>query len=361
METASEVSVFGVLLDLPGWLQERLSQVERLEGRGNALSPSEPKAVWHQLSMDGVALLEGGAVIRAVVLGADPASFEGVAIVLIEGGAVDRIVVRGNSIQGVHFEEAAYAALAEYLNYLPKARTVPISCTLSQPRASTPTAVAASAAEVADLVPLALGDSPVDASIRAAMSAGVVLNSVDADEIRTAMAKCDDLTRRATRLLRLASDPMRKGSAFPMGVGFTKMTKRASQRIDASVRRAGEASEVLRRADSARRYAEGLLAGENTFAARQRATAAQEELQRRVVGELLRWAKGRSILKLGVLRVNRDRAGYPVSFTVSGGNVSAGFGDKVDVVRAFFRGNKEAFCTLVDQLRGSELAGVGQT
>ena len=107
METVSEVSVCGVLPALPGWLQERLSQVERLEGRGNALSFSEPKAVWHQLSMDGVALLEGGAVIRAVVLGADPASFEGVAIVFIEGGAVDRIVVRGNSVQGVHFEEAA--------------------------------------------------------------------------------------------------------------------------------------------------------------------------------------------------------------------------------------------------------------
>ncbi len=97
------------------------------------------------------------------------------------------------------------------------------------------------------------------------------------------------------------------------------MTKRASQRIDASVRRAGEASELFRRADSARRYAEGLLAGESTFAARQRATAAQEELQRRVVGELLRWAKGRSILKLGVLRVNRDRRGipYPLRFLVA--------------------------------------------
>ena len=345
---------FGVLQALPDWLQERLSSVERLAGgSSNQLSASRPQAVWHQLSMDGVVQLEGGGTVRAVVLGPDPVSFEGVAIVFIEGGQTDRVVVRGDSIQGVHFEEATYAALAEYQKCLPTTEAI----RSAQPATHTPTlAVAlASPAPVEFLAPPELGNTRVDATIRAAMAAGVALHAVDVDEIRAAMAKYDDLTQRAARLLRISTDPMRKGNAFPMGVGFTRMTKRAAQRIDASVRRAGEASELFRRAEGARRYADGLLAGQNTLASKRRESAAQHELQRRVVGELLGWARGKTILKLGVRRVNRDRAGYPVSFTVSACKVSTGLGNKVDVVRAFFHGNKEAFCALVDQLRGSEM------
>lgn len=363
METTSEAAAFGVLpRELPAWLQDRMTRVRRLEATcGPVLKASGRKAVWEQLSMDGVAKLEGGAAIRAVVLGPDPVTSEGVAIVFIEGGVADRIVVRGDSIQGVHFEDAAYAALDEYQKHLPKVGAEKAEGKQDARPSEVLATAAASPAITGSGVPLPeLGDSPVDARIRAAISAGVVLHAVDVLEIRAALASCDELHQKATRLSRLGADPMRKGNAFPMGVGFTRMTKRASQRIDASVRRAGEASELFRRAEGFRRYAEGLLAGRNTIEEKKRMSAAIVELQNRVVGELLQWTKGRTILKLAVTRVNLDRAGYPISFSIpEAANVA---GDRVDVVRAFFRGNKQAFRALVDQLRVSvTAAGVGTT
>lgn len=79
----------------------------------------------------------------------------------------------------------------------------------------------------------------IDQKIAKAQEEGVLLNDQDIEEIRTRQAAADELLKRYRG--RSIGDPMSKGDAFPMGVGFTRMTKRKEQRLDASVRRAGEA------------------------------------------------------------------------------------------------------------------------
>jgi hypothetical protein len=343
----------------PDWLLERLQTVERLPALGVEIPASRSKAIWDRVHMDGVAAIEGGGVVRAVVLGPDPETFEGVAIVFIEGGGREAIVARGKSIQGVHFEAAFYEAVSQY--------RATFACSVNAEEMIVKPSPGGGAAtfsrsfanvgsgSIADYVePRALGlneSNPVDARILAAIESGIEIASADVAEIRVAFARSEDLKRRGNRASNLGADPMNKGHSFPMGVGFTRMTKRLEQRIDASVRRAGDAAKYFREAQQASAYVEALLAGKGTVADQKRKEAAKIQTRKLLVTKLLNWAKGTTIGGFEVVRVNRDRGNYPASYTIAGPGIVKGFGDKVDVVRIFFGGDKTALRALVDDIR----------
>ena len=193
----------------------------------------------------------------------------------------------------------------------------------------------------------------IDALIAEAEAAGVVLSQQDKNDIRGALTKADDLRRKAGGIMGRSSDPMRKGNAFPMGVGFTRMTKRAEQRIDASVRAAGEAVKKFTAADQAEKYANDLLAGKGTEADKADKAQRQVEMQRNLVRRLVDWKKGDKIGPVTIARVNKDADGYPATYTISGDGVIKGVMDKVDVVREFFGRDKAAFRAMVDEIRGA--------
>lgn len=343
----------------PDWLHERLQAVERLPAPCVEIAALRSKEIWNRVHMDGVAAIEGGGVVRAVVLGPDPETFEGVAVVFIESGGRDAIVARGKSIQGVHFEAAFYEAIAQYraiaaCSVLAKETIVDASSERLSGKAAATSASVRSVSVADRLEPrsLVLNETdPVDVRIRAAMESGVETAVEDVVEIRAAFARSEDLNRRGGRVSNLGADPMNKGHSFPMGVGFTRMTKRLEQRIDASVRRAGDAVKYFQKAQQASAYAEALLAGNGTVADQKRKEVAKLETRKLLVMRLLNWVKGTTIGGFDVVRVNRDRGNYPVSYTIAGPDIVKGFGDKVDVVRSFFGGDKAALCVLVDDIR----------
>ena len=193
----------------------------------------------------------------------------------------------------------------------------------------------------------------IDQRIADAEAAGVVLSESDKDKIRAAITKAEDLTRQANRHSIASADPMRKGNAFPMGVGFTKMTKRAEQRIDASVRRAGEYVKAFNKAEAAAKAADDLLAGKGTDADNERKAKIRDETQRALIGKLLGWKKGDKIGGVTIERVNKDRDGYPATYTISGDGIIAGVMDKVDVAREMFGGDKDKFRAMVDEIKAA--------
>lgn len=194
----------------------------------------------------------------------------------------------------------------------------------------------------------------IDQRIAAAEQSGVNLSDADKTAIRETLEKAANLNRKASRTSALGSDPLNKGNAFPMGVGFTRETKRSNQRIDASVRRAGEAVVLWKKAEQAEKYAEALLAGKNTEADKLRKAIKREEMQRALVEKLEGWAKDDKIGGFTIERVNKDRDGYPASYTISGEGIVKGVQDKVDVVREFFAGDKDAFRAMVDEARAQD-------
>lgn len=192
-----------------------------------------------------------------------------------------------------------------------------------------------------------------DKRIADAEKNGIVLSDDDKANIRAAIEKAAELQRKADGIMGRSSDPMNKGNAFPMGVGFTKMTKRLSQRIDSSVKRAGEAVAIFGKANQAEGYAEALLSGKGTEADKIHKAAKKEESRRGLVEKLLNWKKGDKIGPYTIERVNSDRDGYPASYTISGDGIIKGVWDKVDVAKDFFDGSKEAFRRVVDEVRDS--------
>ncbi|QMI49910.1 hypothetical protein [Burkholderia sp. MBR-1] len=194
-------------------------------------------------------------------------------------------------------------------------------------------------------------DDTIVQRIAAACSAGVVLDECDQLQIRETLRKAKAFRRKADRVASLGADPMNKGNAFPMGVGFTRVTKRAAQRIDASVRRAGEAVDLYRKAEQFEAHANTLLSGKGTAADRQRCADARVRTQREALARLIGWKKGDTMGRFCIERVNRDRDGYPVSYTISGEGIVKGVWDKVDVIRTLFDGDKSAFRRTVDEIR----------
>ncbi|MGF6440381.1 hypothetical protein [Paraburkholderia youngii] len=197
------------------------------------------------------------------------------------------------------------------------------------------------------------GNDTVNTRIEEAVASGIELTGVDIAAIHEHFAQADDLNRRAGRITQASSDPLRKGNAFPLGVGYTRMTRTAEKRLDASVRRAGEAVELARRAQAHLRQAEDMLAGKDTEAHHRKVTAARDALRSFIVDRLLTWKKGDVFRQFTIKRVNRDREGYPASYSFSGPDIIAGHNDKIDVVREYFGGNREAFRALVDQARAA--------
>jgi hypothetical protein len=68
----------------------------------------------------------------------------------------------------------------------------------------------------------------VDQRIASAIAVGIELSDKDRGEIRAELDQAEQLGRAANRTAGCGSDSMNKGYAFPMGVGFTRMTQRAS-------------------------------------------------------------------------------------------------------------------------------------
>lgn len=182
-----------------------------------------------------------------------------------------------------------------------------------------------------------------------AEAAGVKLSDHDKAAIFAALEDAQTLYTKASHLSNC--DPMNKGHAFPMGVGFTRMTKRAEQRIDASVRRAGESLPVFAKANQASLYAEALLSGTGTEDDKLKKAIKREQMLQALIVRLISWKKGDKIAAFSLERINKDRDGYPSSYTISGNGIIKGVYDKIDVVREFFKGNKSEFRAMVDAAR----------
>jgi len=198
--------------------------------------------------------------------------------------------------------------------------------------------------------------SEIDRRIADAEASGVVLSDADKAKIRKAFEDAEDAQKQANRLSGSSSDPLNKGTAFPMGVGFTRMTKRAEQRIDASVKKAGEAVRFFNKAKLLRADVEALLAGKGTEADKAAKADKRKSYQTEVAAKLLTWKKGDKIASFTIERVNMDRDGYPSSYTISGDGIVKGVHDKVDVVKEIFGGDKQAFRKTIDEARTAQQA-----
>lgn len=193
--------------------------------------------------------------------------------------------------------------------------------------------------------------SDIERRIEEAESNGVELSERDKQEIREADQKAKEFQRKANRLSGLASDPLNKGNAFPMGVGFTTESKRSNQRIDASVRRAGEAVIEAKKAKASAEKVDQMLSGKGTEAAAKRKEASADKFERELVEKILSWKKGDVFRDYTIEKINIDRDGYPSSFNASGGGIIKGVNDKFDVVREFFGRDQAKYRRLVDEAR----------
>lgn len=190
----------------------------------------------------------------------------------------------------------------------------------------------------------------VSERIAAAVNDGVVLDISDKRAIFNALREAHEL-RALAGGRSAAEDPMRKGDAFPMGVGFTRMTKRAEQRIDASVRRAGENAAMYSRADGLERRATELLAGIGTAAHKARKAANRLAFQRGTLAMLMDKPLGKRVGEFVVERVTISRDRYPSSCICSGPGLIKGVNDKFDLARMLFDGDREALKRMVDEIR----------
>lgn len=200
--------------------------------------------------------------------------------------------------------------------------------------------------------------SDVEQRIAQAEANGVTLSEADKAQVRQLMQEAHDLRRKADRTSAAGADPLNKGNAFPMGVGFTRETKRSNQRIDASVRHAGEAVKLYEAAGVKEKGAERLLQGIDTEAHKAKQAERKTEAQRAMVRKLVNHQPGDKIGQFTIERVNKDRDGYPASYTISGDGIVKGVQDKVDVAREFFGGDKAAFRQVVDAERAAAPAPV---
>jgi hypothetical protein len=189
----------------------------------------------------------------------------------------------------------------------------------------------------------------VEGKIEASLAKGIALSAGDRAKIHELYATAHQHFANANK--RSMSDPMGKGNAFPLGVGFTKMTRRKERNIDASVRRAGEAVVLFKKGNQLQEGAEKLLAGKGTEANLKTKAERRASMQRDLVKLLLGNAKGHKLGQFTIERVNKDRDGYPATFTFSGEGVIAGVLDKMDVVKDYFAGDKAAFRELVDRTK----------
>lgn len=196
------------------------------------------------------------------------------------------------------------------------------------------------------------GLEDIEGRITAAEKSGVKLSDRDKIAIRTAHQEYVDLSRKASRLS--VADPMNKGNAFPMGVGYTKMTKRKEQAIDSSVRKAGEAVTTFNKAKSKRELIESLLTGKGTESDREKQTTKKEENKVVLARKIIGLKKGDKFGGAIVERVNLDKDGYPASVTISGEGIIKGVGDKIDIVRDFYGRDKEGYRRIVDSIRPSQ-------
>lgn len=208
-----------------------------------------------------------------------------------------------------------------------------------------------------EAVPASLDE--ISQKIADARAAGVKLSESDETAVREAWTRHLDFSRKANRMSGAASDPMRKGNAFPMGVGFTRMTKRASQRIDASVKKAGIAVQLSGQAKAALNYVDAMLAGKGTEA--DKALKAERRIQflRTMVKKLIGPdAIGTTFAKFRIEKVNLTN-GIPLSFNISGEGVIKGVDDKVNVVKEIFGGDRALLEQMVEEERfqdeGAEL------
>lgn len=196
----------------------------------------------------------------------------------------------------------------------------------------------------------------IEQRISEAEGRGVVLSAADKDRVRQLLQEAHDLRRKAERTSAAGADPMNKGNSFPMGVGFTRETKRSNQRIDASVRRAGEAVKFWEAAKVKEQGAERMLQGVDTDAHKAKQAERKAETQRALVRKLVNHQPGDKIGPFTIERVNKDRDGYPATYTISGDGIVKGVQDKVDVAREFFGSDKAAFRAMVDAERATEPA-----
>jgi SAM-dependent methyltransferase len=186
----------------------------------------------------------------------------------------------------------------------------------------------------------------IEQRISEAEAAGVVLSEKDKSEIRRLDKAAADFTKQANQLS--GYDPMNKGTAFPMGVGYTKMTKRSSQRIDTGVKKAGEAVVASNKAKAATAMLDNLLAGKGTDADKAAKIERTKDYRREVVAKLLNWKKGDKVGTFEITRINKNSEGYPTSYNFKGDGIIAGVNDKVDVVREVFKGNRAEFEQMVN-------------
>ena len=192
----------------------------------------------------------------------------------------------------------------------------------------------------------------VQASIERAMASGVALSESDQAGIVAIAAEADALSRKLARM-RGADDPMRKGNAFPMGAGFTRMTRRSEKRLDASVRQAGELVAIAKRVEAIRSALAALLAGVGTESWHRRKEESKRHGQVRLVEKLLDAPGGdRRIAEFTITRVNMSRDGLPVSYNFTGPGITQGINDKIDVIRVAFAGDRARLAEVVAAVLG---------
>lgn len=206
--------------------------------------------------------------------------------------------------------------------------------------------------ETAGMAPRCTSTGPDDIGQRIAdaIASGVRLTAGDQAEIRRQHERAQRHARKARQTCASSADPMRKGNAFPLGVGFTKMTKRAAQRIDASVRRAGESIQHRKTAQAAASKVDAMLSGKGT-SADMRASAERIRADRiQTARRVLRLKPGDTFIGCEVVKINRTRDSYPSSIKVAGKHIQAGINDLIDL-RRVLGSSGDALRAAFDQAR----------
>lgn len=107
-------------------------------------------------------------------------------------------------------------------------------------------------------------NQPIESRIADAEKAGIVLSYADKAEIKRLYTESLEARKKADRLSVSSSDPMNKGNAFPLGVGYTKMTKRKERAIDTSVINAGKAVRLYGKSEAYKERLNKMLLGIGT-------------------------------------------------------------------------------------------------
>jgi len=194
----------------------------------------------------------------------------------------------------------------------------------------------------------------IDKLICEALAKGIELVDQDKRDIHEAFEKSLELNAQSDRLMGRDSHLDGVKSYFHLGMvggsgrNIRSLNRRREKALDRTVSNAGKAVELNKQASAWAKKGHELLEGKGTKEDRKRKAVKAE--QRRINAGIFINAlkKGDEVGGVTVKRVNKDRDGYPISFSYQG---DYSWDEKIDLVRLYFGNSRDQLRKYVDLAR----------